>query len=144
MRIPLLLDLVAETFPDRVGVVCGDQQWTYGALHAATERLTRKLRIREQLGDAAEYPFPVWVWRAGDALFVGTPGEAYSDLQVTLRRSFPHHAVTVMNIVNEVGRVLVGQEPMVMRLLVGLLTGGHVLLEGVPGLAKTLAVRSLA
>jgi MoxR-like ATPase len=40
--------------------------------------------------------------------------------------------------------VLVGQEAMVARLLVGLLTGGHVLLEGVPGLAKTLAVRSMA
>ena len=67
---------------------------------ARCERLTRKLRIREQLGDAPEYPFPAWVWRAGDALFVGTPGEAYSDLQLTLRRTFPEHAVTVMNIVN--------------------------------------------
>ena len=47
-------------------------------------------------------------------------------------------------IVDEVGRVLVGQEAMVTKLLVGLLTGGHVLLEGVPGLAKTLAVRCLA
>jgi len=44
----------------------------------------------------------------------------------------------------EVSKVLVGQESMVSRLLIGLLTGGHVLLEGVPGLAKTLAVRSLA
>jgi MoxR-like ATPase len=48
------------------------------------------------------------------------------------------------NLVDEVGKVLVGQSRMVERLLVGLLTGGHVLLEGVPGLAKTLAVRSLA
>src|SRR5919198_848584 len=44
----------------------------------------------------------------------------------------------------EGGRALVGQQAMVDRLLVGLLTGGHVLLEGVPGLAKTLAVKSLA
>jgi MoxR-like ATPase len=44
----------------------------------------------------------------------------------------------------EVGKVLVGQEEMVSRLLMGLLCGGHVLLEGVPGLAKTLAVKSLA
>ena len=44
----------------------------------------------------------------------------------------------------EVGRAVVGQRMMVDRLLVGLLTGGHVLLEGVPGLAKTLAVKSLA
>jgi MoxR-like ATPase len=47
-------------------------------------------------------------------------------------------------IVGEVGRRVVGQNAMIERLLVGLLTGGHILLEGVPGLAKTLAVRSLA
>ncbi|HET7039794.1 MAG TPA: AAA family ATPase, partial [Gemmatimonadales bacterium] len=47
-------------------------------------------------------------------------------------------------IVQEVGRRVVGQDAMVERLLVGLLTGGHILLEGVPGLAKTLAVRTLA
>ncbi len=44
----------------------------------------------------------------------------------------------------EVERVLVGQRALVDRLLVGLLTGGHLLLEGVPGLAKTLAVRTVA
>ena len=44
----------------------------------------------------------------------------------------------------EVGRVIVGQEQLVERLLVGLLANGHVLLEGVPGLAKTLSVRTLA
>ena len=44
----------------------------------------------------------------------------------------------------EVGKRIVGQEAMVDRMLIGLLTGGHILLEGVPGLAKTLAVRSVA
>ncbi len=44
----------------------------------------------------------------------------------------------------EVGKVLVGQDDMVHRLLLGFLAGGHVLLEGVPGLAKTLVVRTLA
>ena len=44
----------------------------------------------------------------------------------------------------EIARVLVGQTQLVDRLLVALLTNGHVLLEGVPGLAKTLAVRTLA
>ncbi len=44
----------------------------------------------------------------------------------------------------EVKRVIVGQDAMLERLLVALLTGGHVLLEGVPGLAKTLTVRTLA
>jgi MoxR-like ATPase len=47
-------------------------------------------------------------------------------------------------VVAEVGRRIVGQEVMIERLLIGLLTGGHILLEGVPGLAKTLAVRTLA
>jgi MoxR-like ATPase len=44
----------------------------------------------------------------------------------------------------ELDKVIVGQRAMIDRLLIGLLTGGHILLEGVPGLAKTLAVRSLA
>jgi MoxR-like ATPase len=44
----------------------------------------------------------------------------------------------------EIGSVIVGQEQLVDRLLVGLLANGHVLLEGVPGLAKTLSVRTLA
>ncbi|HET7322326.1 MAG TPA: MoxR family ATPase [Longimicrobiaceae bacterium] len=44
----------------------------------------------------------------------------------------------------EVHRRVVGQEYMIERLLIGLLTGGHVLFEGVPGLAKTLTVRTLA
>ncbi len=44
----------------------------------------------------------------------------------------------------EIGRVVVGQHYLVERLLVGLLANGHVLLEGVPGLAKTLSVKSLA
>ncbi len=47
-------------------------------------------------------------------------------------------------VISEVGKRIVGQHYMVERLLVGLLTGGHVLLEGVPGLAKTLTVRTLA
>src|SRR5436309_1259722 len=45
---------------------------------------------------------------------------------------------------NEIATVIVGQRSLVDRLLIGLLTGGHLLLEGVPGLAKTLAVRTVA
>jgi MoxR-like ATPase len=44
----------------------------------------------------------------------------------------------------EVGKVIIGQKYMVERILIGLLTGGHVLLEGVPGLAKTLTVKTVA
>jgi MoxR-like ATPase len=45
---------------------------------------------------------------------------------------------------NEIGKVIVGQKEMVERLVIGLLANGHILLEGVPGLAKTLAIKSLA
>jgi MoxR-like ATPase len=50
----------------------------------------------------------------------------------------------VHDVTGQVARRVVGQEYMVERLLISLLTGGHVLLEGVPGLAKTLTVRTLA
>ncbi|HEX6407421.1 MAG TPA: AAA family ATPase [Gemmatimonadales bacterium] len=56
----------------------------------------------------------------------------------------PAEMLPVPRILKEVSRRIVGQDAMVERLLVGLLTGGHILLEGVPGLAKTLAVRTLA
>ncbi|HJT77546.1 MAG TPA: AAA family ATPase, partial [Gemmataceae bacterium] len=51
---------------------------------------------------------------------------------------------TLEPLYTEMARVIVGQRVLIDRLLAGLLTGGHILLEGVPGLAKTLAVRTLA
>jgi MoxR-like ATPase len=51
---------------------------------------------------------------------------------------------TLKRLLDEVGRVVVGQQALLEGLLVGLLAGGHVLVEGVPGLAKTTAVRTLA
>jgi MoxR-like ATPase len=56
----------------------------------------------------------------------------------------PPRADFLQRIAAEVHRRVVGQDYMVDRLLIGLLTGGHVLMEGLPGLAKTLAVRTLA
>ncbi|MCJ7555203.1 MAG: AAA family ATPase, partial [Ignavibacteriaceae bacterium] len=47
-------------------------------------------------------------------------------------------------LMNEIGKVIVGQKAMVERLVIGLLGNGHILLEGVPGLAKTLAIKTLA
>ena len=47
-------------------------------------------------------------------------------------------------LMNEISKVIVGQKAMVERLIIGLLSNGHVLLEGVPGLAKTLAIKTLA
>ena len=53
-------------------------------------------------------------------------------------------AAALKAVMIEVSKVIVGQEAMIRSLLLGLLTDGHVLLEGLPGLAKTLAVKSLA
>jgi MoxR-like ATPase len=54
------------------------------------------------------------------------------------------HRIKIKQVLTEVGKVVVGQEYMVNRLLIGLFTNGHILLEGVPGLAKTLTVSTLA
>jgi MoxR-like ATPase len=51
---------------------------------------------------------------------------------------------TLKRLVDEVARVVVGQQALIEGLLTGLLGSGHVLVEGVPGLAKTTAVRTLA
>ena len=50
----------------------------------------------------------------------------------------------IKDVIDEVGKVVVGQRYMISRLLAGICTGGHILLEGVPGLAKTLSVNTLA
>jgi len=50
----------------------------------------------------------------------------------------------VQDLVNEINKIIVGQDRLVQRLLIGLLADGHILIEGVPGLAKTLAVHTLA
>src|ERR1044072_9450595 len=56
-----------------------------------------------------------------------------------------HQASAFVDLLNiELGKVIVGQRYMVERLLIGLLAQGHVLLEGVPGLAKTLSIKSLS
>ena len=68
---------------------------------------------------------------------------AQFDLAVVNERIAKESAF-VEELVTEIGRVVVGQRYMVERLLIGLLGNGHVLLEGVPGLAKTLTVSSLA
>ena len=54
------------------------------------------------------------------------------------------HQVKINKVANEVGKVVVGQKAMVDRLMIGLFTQGHILLEGVPGIAKTLTVNTLA
>jgi MoxR-like ATPase len=61
----------------------------------------------------------------------------------TLNETVAQHSAFIDDLLAEISKVIVGQTTMVERLLVGLLAGGHVLLEGVPGLAKTLTVKTL-
>lgn len=61
-----------------------------------------------------------------------------------LNEQIQKESVFLESIQAELRKVLIGQEKMIQRLLIGLLAEGHILLEGVPGLAKTLAVKSLA
>ncbi len=61
-----------------------------------------------------------------------------------LNDKISHSAQFVSRINDELGKTIVGQHVMIERLLIGLLSSGHILLEGVPGLAKTLAIKSLA
>src|SRR5437879_8740156 len=63
---------------------------------------------------------------------------------MTTRAMKSTDAALTKAITQEVAKRVVGQEMMVERLMIGLLTGGHILLEGVPGLAKTLAVKTVA
>jgi hypothetical protein len=67
---------------------------------ALEERLRRKLNIRLGIGDASTFELPVYVWRIGDAVLVGSCGEAYSVVQRELRRRFPETAVVCMNLIN--------------------------------------------
>ncbi|MDI6738738.1 MAG: MoxR family ATPase [Candidatus Edwardsbacteria bacterium] len=53
-------------------------------------------------------------------------------------------SIIVQTITAEIGKAIVGQQPVINRLLIGLLANGHLLIEGVPGLAKTYAVRTVA
>ena len=61
-----------------------------------------------------------------------------------LNEQIQKESIFVTQLTGEMQKVIVGQKGMVERLLVGLLANGHILLEGVPGLAKTLAIKSLA
>ncbi|MEI9934065.1 MAG: AAA family ATPase [Ferruginibacter sp.] len=65
------------------------------------------------------------------------------DIRV-LNEKINYSASFITRINDELSKVIVGQHYMVERLLIGLLSNGHILLEGVPGLAKTLSIRSLA
>jgi hypothetical protein len=67
---------------------------------ALAERLRRKLRIREALGDGSTFPLEIWGWRIGEALVLGTMAECYSSIQASVRAAFPDREVVWLNLVN--------------------------------------------
>jgi|694.fasta_scaffold40342_3 hypothetical protein len=67
---------------------------------ALAERLRRRLRIREALGDGRSFPLEVWGWRIGEAIVLGTMAEAYSSIQRNVRAAFPDREVMWLNLVN--------------------------------------------
>jgi hypothetical protein len=64
------------------------------------ERLRRKLRIRETLGDAASFPLELWGWRLGETVVLGTMAEAYMAIQQEVRAALHGHTVAWLNLVN--------------------------------------------
>ncbi|HEX4418130.1 MAG TPA: MoxR family ATPase [Kofleriaceae bacterium] len=91
---------------------------------------------------AQPLPFPA---TAPHALFQHPPRPTGSPPEIaTIQHAVQEAGGWVEPLRAEVGRVLVGQHALVDRLIVALLAGGHVLLEGLPGLAKTLALKTLA
>ncbi|MEO7176366.1 MAG: MoxR family ATPase [Saprospiraceae bacterium] len=68
------------------------------------------------------------------------PNAEMQDLQYNLHQE----SEFIDRLRKETARIIVGQEDMIDRLLIGLLTGGHILLEGMPGLAKTMTIKVLA
>jgi hypothetical protein len=69
--------------------------------HAHVERMNRQIARLTSLPGGKTYPFPVGVWRLGDALWIFAAGEQYQSFQVTLRQRFPHMAVMVSTITDD-------------------------------------------
>lgn len=67
---------------------------------ALEERLRRRRNIRRGIGDGDTLELPIWVWRMGDTILAGSPTEAYSILQRTLRERFPERTIVCLNLIN--------------------------------------------
>ncbi|HWL08383.1 MAG TPA: alkaline ceramidase [Planctomicrobium sp.] len=65
-----------------------------------TERLRRKLDVRKKLGEGTTFRMPVHGWQIGSAMLIATMSEAYSLMQIELRRQFPENHVICLNITN--------------------------------------------
>ncbi|MFI4876334.1 MAG: alkaline ceramidase [Blastopirellula sp. JB062] len=67
---------------------------------ALAERLRRKRDIRIALGDDDTFTLPIWAWKIGDAILIGSMAESYSVLQTEIRRRFPEQTILCLNLVN--------------------------------------------
>jgi len=97
--------------------------------------------------DAVKYTAPtappVGRWQSPASNGHGfTPGPN-ADIRA-VQNAVQQHSAWIMPLRQQMGRVIIGQQQLIDRLIVGLLGNGHLLLEGVPGLAKTLALKTLA
>jgi MoxR-like ATPase len=96
--------------------------------------------IRRPVSPVVPQPLPAPHHSTGAHLPPGSHNERIQAINEAVR----HSSSWVAPLRQEISRVLVGQKNLVDRLLVGLVTNGHILLEGVPGLAKTLSLKTLA
>ncbi len=77
-----------------------EQEWAGIDPVSLEERLRRARRVRSYYDGRDPYPFPVWIWRLGECIVVGVPGEPYSLLQTELRARHPSRAVFVLGVTN--------------------------------------------
>ncbi len=96
--------------------------------------------VRRAVSPAMAQPMPAPALGNGAAPLSGGHNDRIQAINEAVRQS----SAWVQPLRQEIARVLVGQKHLVDRLLVGLVTNGHILLEGVPGLAKTLSLKTLA
>jgi MoxR-like ATPase len=102
----------------------------------------RGVPVRRSVPPVVPQPLPAPHHGNGNGNYAsgGSPNERIQAINEAVRTS----STWVPPLRQEISRVLVGQKTLVDRLLVGLVTNGHILLEGVPGLAKTLSLKTLA
>lgn len=81
------------------------EEWKDIDSRSREERLGRARNLRDGYIEGPTVQHPVWAWRLGDAVIVGHPGEAYSQLQTDLRERFPGTPIVVMNLTNGPGFV---------------------------------------
>jgi len=82
-----------------------ESQWADIDANSLRERISRARNLRDGYVLGSTVQHPVWAWRVGDAVFVGHPGEAYSQFQTVLRAKFPSNPIVVINLTNGPGFV---------------------------------------